>query len=132
MNASSVDIADMLVSDSALGLEIGVDLFVGKEPARPQNCVTIRDTYGMPPQLTMEGQGMGYEYPSVQILVRNQDYRTAETLIHDIMLSLHGRANETWNDTLYTVIYCANGPALLTWDDNELAKFVVNFNLQRR
>ncbi|KKL64285.1 hypothetical protein LCGC14_2166530, partial [marine sediment metagenome] len=45
---------------------------------------------------------------------------------------LHGKAGETWNATLYTVIYCSSGPALLDWDENNRPRFIINFNLQRR
>lgn len=132
MNATSVDIADMLVADSSLGLEFNVNLFIGREPATPKNTVTIFDSYGRAPQLTMAGQGEDYYYPSVQIRVRNISYTDGWDIIQSITSSLHGRAHETWNGTLYTVIYCFNGPALLDWDDNGRVRFIVNFNLQRR
>jgi hypothetical protein len=132
MNATSEDVKDMLLSESSLGLEFADNLFIGKEPVTPKNVVTIFDTYGRPPQLTLEGQGANYYYPSVQIRVRNSNYRTGWNLINSIMSVLHGRANETWNGTLYTVIYCSSGPALLDWDDNGLVRFIINFNLQRR
>lgn len=134
MNAPSVDVKDMLEEDSSLGLVCGRggNLYVGREPTLPQNCVTILDLHGKPPQLTLTGKGEFYDYPIVQIRVRDGDYRTGWALINNIMLSLHGRASETWNGTLYTAIYCSSGPALLTWDDNELVIFISNFNLQRR
>ena len=134
MNASSVDIMRMLedYSDSALGLAFGIDLFIGREPTEPDNCVTIFDTTGGPAQLTLDEDNDDYYYTSVQIRVRNRDYITGWDLIHDIMISLHGRAQETWNETLYTLISCSSGPALLDWDDNNRARFIINFNLQRR
>jgi hypothetical protein len=133
MNAPSVDIRDMLEAESSLGLVFGDNLFIGKDPTTPQNMVTIFDTYGRPPQLTLGGQEEGnYYYPSIQIRVRSVSYQLGWNLIYDIMTSLHGRAQETWNGTLYTVIYCSSGPALLDWDDNGLVRFIVNFNLQRR
>ena len=132
MNASSVDIADIIASDSALALTLGTTLFVGKEPTKPDNIVTVIDTPGFPPQLTLAGQGENYYYPSVQIRVRNRDYRTGWQIIQDIVTLLHGRNQEVWNGTLYSVIYCASGPALLDWDDNMLCRFIANFNLQRR
>lgn len=130
MNATSVDIKDMLEVDSSLGLVFAEDLFVGKEPPNPDNTVTIFDAYGRPPQLTMDVAT--YEYPSIQIRVRNRDYRVGWNLINEIYLSLHGRAHETWNGTLYEVIYCSSGPALLDWDDNGRVRFIINLNLQRR
>jgi hypothetical protein len=133
MNAPSVDIRDMLEAESSLNLTFGENLFIGKDPTTPQNMVTIFDTYGRPPSLTLGGQSEGsYYYPSVQIRVRNVSYLTGWNLIQDIMTSLHGRAHETWGGTLYTVIYCSSGPALLDWDDNGLVRFIINFNLQRR
>jgi hypothetical protein len=133
MNASSEDIKDMLVADDSLPviLVFGVNLFIGKEPAKPENCVTIYDTPGFPPQLTLNRDEF-YEYPSVQIRVRNVKYMDGWNLISSIMVLLHGRAHETWNGTVYSLIQCSGGMALLDWDENNRARFVVNFNIQRR
>lgn len=132
MNASSEDIKDMLVAESSLGLTFGVggNVFLNKELDTPRNCVTIFDTYNMAPDLALKNQG--YERPTIQIRVRGAKQRTAWTLIEGIKNSLHGREHETWNGTLYTVIYCSSGPALLDWDENGNVRFIVNFNLQRR
>ena len=132
MNASSEDIKDMLKAESSLGLTYGTDLFIMREPPKPDNCVTIFDTAGGPAQLTLDEDNDDYYYPSIQIRVRNRASITGWDLIHDIMISLHGRAQETWNGTLYTLIACSSGPALLDWDDNNRARFIINFNLQRR
>jgi hypothetical protein len=130
MNPSSVDIKDMLEAESALGLEFADNLFIGKEPSTPNNCVTIFDTMGYAPQLTLDVTK--YEFPSVQIRVRSTDYLTGWALIQSITDLLHGRAQETWNDTLYSVIYCSSGPAFMRWDENNRAQFVSNFNINRR
>lgn len=132
MNAPSDDIRDILeaAGDSSGFTGIASDIFIGKEPALPKNCVTIFDTHGFPPALGLTNQG--YEYPSVQIRVRNTKYKDGWDLIHNIKNLLHGLSNQTWNGSLYTVIYCSGGPALLDWDDNGNARFIINFNLQRR
>lgn len=133
MNATSVDVAAMLVADTSLGLIIGTNLFVGKEPTTPKNSVVILDSYGYPPSMSLAGKSEGaYYYPSVQIRLRNSDYREAMDLAQNIISSLHGRAQETWNGTLYSVVACKNGPTFMTWDDNGLAHFVINFDIQRR
>ena len=135
MNAPSYDIRDMLVyedSGASSTLLIAVDnLFIGKEPSEPMNCVTIFDTPGFPANLTLTGQ-QGYERPSVQIRVRNQDYVNGWAQIQSIKDLLHGRANETWNGTLYTMVVCSSGPFFFDWDLKGRARFVVNFNIQRR
>lgn len=129
MNAPSEDIKDILVAGS-LGLTFGTNLFIGKEPSSPKNCTTIFDTYGRPPDLALANQG--YERPSINIRVRNTSYMAGWTLANNIKNLLHGKEHETWNGALYTVIYCSSGPALLDWDDNNNARFIINFNAQRR
>jgi hypothetical protein len=135
MNAPSVDIRHILEakddSSGSYDLEFATNLFIGREPSAPKNCVTIYDTSGYPPYLGLGGD-TGYEYPSVQIRVRNASYINGWNMINDIKDALHGRHQETWNGTLYSVIYCTSDPALLDWDDNGNVRFVCNFNIQRR
>jgi len=133
MNASSVDIVEILdASGESSGFDdlvFATNLFIGKEPATPKNCVTIFDTPGFSPELNLKTQG--YEYPSVQIRVRSTKYIDGWNLIERIKNALHGLDHQTVNGTLYTVIYCSSGPALLDWDDNGNPRFICNFNLQR-
>lgn len=130
MNSSADDIKDLLVAESSLGLVFATNLFVGFEPAKPQNCVTVFDTFGFSPSLALGD--LVYEYPSIQIRVCNIDYRDGWDLSHDIKTLLHGLVSQTINGTLYTVIYCTSGPALLDRDENGRFRFIINFNLQRR
>ena len=134
MNAPSYDIMEILEAygeSSGLGLDFAIDLFIGKEPDKPNNCVTIYDTPGFPPYLGIGGE-TGYEYPSVQIRVRNIDQMNGWAQAEAIKNVLHGKNHTTVNGTLYTVIICSSGPTLLDWDDNGRARFIMNFNLQRR
>jgi hypothetical protein len=130
MNAPSVDIKDMLEAQSSLGLTFGTNLFIGREPTSPDNCVTIFDTPGGPPALTLDN--IDYNYPSIQVRVRNNDYLTGWGLIDDIKNFLHGKSHETWNGTRYELIACTVEPAMLDWDENNRARFVTTFNIQRR
>ena len=133
MNAPSVDIVDMLEAygdSSGIDVEYADNLFIGQEPKIPINSITIFDTGGS--GLSFGLTGSGYEYTSIQIRVRNRKYIDGWNIIESIKVALHARAQETWNGTLYSVIYCASGPALLDWDDNGNARFIINFNLQRR
>ena len=139
MNAPSDDVKDMLVADDdsssgvSLNLVFATNLFTGREPAKPNNCVTIYDHAGFAPSLSLGGkEDSGYEYPSIQIRVRNVKEQNAWILIDRIKNSLHARNHEEWNGTLYTVIYCSSGPALLEYDDNNRTILIINFNLQRR
>lgn len=147
MNPVSVDIANMLQNangdwdesdwgylDWATGLgQIGAAIYVGQEPSEPNNCVTIFDTPGRPTELLLNPDlGNNYEYAAVQIRIRNNNYRSGWFMADAIRNSLHGRANETWNEALYTVINCTSSPAFLEWDGNNLVKFIINLEIQRR
>jgi len=130
MNSISEDVKDILEMES-LGLELGVDLFVAREPSSPDNCVTIFDTPGGSTPLTYDKTEQ-YRYESIQIRVRNESYLTAYALAEDIRTVLHGLAQETWNGTVYSLIQCTQGPALLDWDNNNRCRVIINFNVQRR
>jgi hypothetical protein len=138
MNQTSRDLLDIL---DLYGDSSGYDndliffgatrnVFLNKEPANPINCVTIYDTPGFAPYLGLDT--VGYEYPSVQIRVRNDTQKNGWDLVEKIKNSLHGLHGITVNGTLYSSIACANGPALLEWDDNGNCVFFCNFNIQRR
>jgi hypothetical protein len=131
MNAVSEDIKDIILEDSSLGLDFGTNLVIGREPASPGNCVTIFDIPGYSPQLLLDGE-MGFRTESFQIRIRNTNYTTGYALANTIMVLLHGLEHVTYNSTLYMVIYCTSGPAMLGWDDNNRVIFITNFNVLRR
>lgn len=132
MNAASVDIKDILLANS-LGLTFGSDLFIGREPAKPDFVVTIFDTPGRPPLLTFQGNdGSQYYYPSVQIRVRTNYYTTGWNKINDIKTVLHGIHNEIWNGTTYDIIRCISEPFMLDWDENNRVRFVSTYNIYRK
>ena len=133
MNPSSVDIADLLESESSLGLIFNTNLFVGKEPATPINCVTVFDTPGFPPQINLGGKSdSNIFFPSIQIRVRNSSYLNGYDLINKIQWFLQATINETVDSVLYQLIKCTQEPFLLDWDETDKARFVCNFDITRK
>ena len=130
MNSVAEDIKDILEAES-LGMDAD-NLFVGRMPDKPDECVVLYDTTTQPPQLTLAEEGAGLNYDSFQVQVRDTGYQGCWTLIKSIQDALHGRAAETWNGTLYTAIYCSAGPAFMEWDKNSRVHFIMNFNVMRR
>jgi hypothetical protein len=130
MGAPSVDIKDILESDSSLALEFQTDLFIGREPSSPDNTVTITDTSGFGPDLYYNDAK--YYYPSVQIQVRNNSYITGWDLINDIKELLHGRGHETWNGSRYELIRCTTEPLLFNYDEHNRVRFIINISMQRK
>ena len=112
-------------------LVMGSNLFIGKEPQKPPFCVTIFDTPPWRPGINVDGTST-YERPSVQIRVRNANYETGMLLAQDIVHLLHGKNNFTQGSTEYMAVTCVSTPALLDWDENTLARIIINFDIQRR
>jgi hypothetical protein len=131
MNPIAEDIKDMLEAQSSLALTFGTDLFIAIEPTGPDACVTILDTPSFPPDLTLDPEERFYN-SSFQIRVRHTDYLIGMALARNIMESLHGRAHETWNGTLYTVITATGEPAPMSRDENNRFVIITNFNSKRR
>lgn len=131
MSLPSQDIVDMLEAEgSTLGLTFKGNLFVGREPDAPANCVTIYDTPGNKPDSTLDKNSTWR--PAVQIKVRNRSYADAGDLINSIKEVLHLRSGETWNGTRYLLIECSQEPFCLGYDENSLAMWICNFDLQRQ
>jgi hypothetical protein len=128
MNAASKDIKDMLLADSSLGLALGTNLFVGREPATPRACITLFDTGGGTPGMSLDANS--YYYTQVQVRVRNPDYNLGMVQSYEIMDALHGRGQAIVNGTLYTLITCTE-PMLLDYDDQNNVRFIININMQR-
>ena len=130
MNPVSEDVKDMLAAESSLALTFKKDLFIGMEPSKPDNTVTIFDTPSFPPDMMMDPTERYYR-SSCQIRIRNRDYETGMSLARNIFELLHARANEVWNGATYTVIKATGEPSWLDLDANNRSRFIINFNLQR-
>lgn len=131
MNPASVDIANILAAYPIFGLTFATNLFVGKEPDTPDNCVTIFDTPGEPPERLLTKVPTFVWRPSIQIRVRDTSYIAGWFLINQIQSTLHNRGPEIRNDTRYLTMFCEQEAALLDWDENNRVRFVTTFGLQR-
>lgn len=133
-NSVCKDIASILEAESSLDLTFGVNLHLHREPTAPDNTVTIFETPGMPPVGLIDSNEdtKHYERPSIQIRIRNKNADIGFTLAYHIQEILHARAQETWGNYLYSIIYAASNPMLLDWDEVSRVRIVLNFNIQRR
>ena len=133
MNSVVEDIRNMLEQDSSLGLELGDNLHLYREPPKPNDCVTLFEVPGMPPIITLgEKDTKQYEKPSLNIRVRNTDAVNAYALAYQIIEVLNLTSHEIWGDYLYTSIYSTSQPFELDWDENNRIRISLNFNIQRR
>lgn len=132
MNPASKDITTLLQGESSLGLTFATNLFFSRMPDKPDDCVAVFDNPGSPPMLTYQPLLKNYFYSSVTVWVRNTDYSSAWSLLHNIVNFLHGLGNLDVGDTHYSIIKALGDPQLLHWDEGQRAVLIVNFSIQRR
>jgi hypothetical protein len=133
VNPASKDICTLLEAESEFGLAFGANLFAGKEPALPHNCVTIFDISGYAPLMTLEGKGgIQYYQPSVQVRVRDNNYLNGWGLIHAVQDFLHGINGKIEGGSEYMLIRAVDEPMLLDWDENHRARFITTFSVYRK
>ena len=129
MNSPAYDIAAMLDGDSALGLTLATDLFIGEIPGTVSGrCVAVYDSGGEPAQ-----SGYKYERPYVQVRVRGAKggNQSAFSLAESIATFLHDTANYTINAARYVGIWKLDEPGFVGWDDNRRPLYTVNFRIHR-
>lgn len=134
MNSVAEDIANMLEAESSLGLTLGDSLHMYREPAKPNNTVTVFEVPGMSPVglLNSNEDTSHYERPAIQIRVRNNKPEDNFALCYQIQNILQARCHEIWGDYYYSVIYSTSNPSMLDWDASNRVRIVLNFNVQRR
>ena len=130
MSMASEDLKDLLVN-AGLNLTFGTNLFIGRMPATPDNCVVLIDVPGREPGLDYQNE-LVYEYPSVQVIVRNNGYKEGWETINSIREYLHGKHYVEVNSSEYKLIKCTVEPAFLRWDENNRAEFVTTFDMQKQ
>jgi len=130
MNASSVDIKDILAGYSSLGLVFGTNLFVASEPALPNDCVTVYDTSGSMAR-ALDPDNKLY-FSSIQVRVRDHDYREGWDKINDIREYLDAKVGTKQGGTTYIMIRATSDPQFLERDENERYVFFINFEIIRR
>ena len=132
MNPPSEDIKDILIDSSvALGefaATSGWSINISKMPDSPDTCIGIYDQPGLAsePKIT-------YDRPGLQIIVRGAKnaYLAGYSKAKDIMRALHGRNNESWNDTRYLQILAESDIIQMGRDDNDRPLFSINFLIHR-
>jgi hypothetical protein len=124
MNPLSVDIKDLLES-SNLGI-FGTNLFIGKEPTSPSNCVTLYDTGG-----SEQNARLALDEGTIQVRSRNTDYRLGYDILDSIKMNIEGRNSIEINETIYVGFWTISNIAYITQDDIGRSIFTINFRVMR-
>ena len=130
MKNPTEDILTLLVEDQDLDLAGGQNLFIGKEPASPANCVTLFDTGGK--LMRTPARGERYEYSTISVRTRATHYGQGMIRARAISRALDGLSSVIIDDTKYTFIGTLDSPSLIGYDENNRAWIVFNLEVQRR
>lgn len=125
MNSPAYDIANILAGVSGMGT-VGTDIFIGREPTTPNNCITVYDTGGYPSDVAAV-----YQRPTIQVRVRNASYTAGYAVINAIKDTLHGSYTNEEGGAKYTGIWASNDILFLMYDESQRAVFTCNFTIHR-
>ena len=103
---------------------VGTDIFLGLMPDQPDNCITLFEYAGSPPDLHWNG-----EYPGLQVRVRNKSYAAGRAKIEEVVTELHGAHELTLNGTRYLLIKARGSPEVLKRDNSNRVELFVNFEI---
>ncbi len=115
---------DLLVTAGAG--TFGTDLFISREPATPDACITVFRSGGLEPNPKFL-----IDYPSLNIRVRGAKlgYQAAEVTCQLVKDTLLGISSQTINDDRWICVNMSGDPFFLGYDDNERPSFSLNFRL---
>ena len=105
---------------------VGTDIFLGLMPDQPDNCVSLFEYAGSPPDLHWAG-----EYPGLQVRVRNKSYAAARAKIGEIAKELHGLHEQMLSGTRYLLIKARGSPEILKRDASNRVELVLNFEVMK-
>ena len=115
MNAASVDIKDLLVIEG-IGV-FGENLFVGKEPSQPNECITLYDTTA-----GEQNPKLAIDEVSLQVRVRSATYIDGYSKANSVKVALEGRSSIMLGTTNY-IGFWATSISFVHYDENDRAIF---------
>lgn len=141
MSAPSVDVKDLLEAAGVgtMGARKGWGIYIGREPAKPLNVLTIFDTGGRKPEMlldkTIKNQGDSgpfdgtVESVGIQIRVRSSEYETSYSKAQEIFNNLANTGSFISLDGEYKYlnVYPQSNPLPIGEDDKTRHIFSLNF-----
>lgn len=125
--AAAIDFLDELLDyldENGIGT-VNTDIFMGKMPPNPSDCVVIK---GNPTgRNTPASEIPIMEYPRFQILVRASNYGDGAAKLREVRTLLHGKLNFWLPHFRVLIIQCEQDGGPLGQDDQGRSEFSINF-----
>lgn len=106
----------------------GTDIFVGKQPATPDNCITLVGVYGGTPNVTIPD----LMFPRFQVIVRNTDFEVGSTKLRAVRTALHDMIAMSLTNFFVYYIHADQEGFPIGEDDKGRAEFSINFAAEIR
>jgi len=117
------DIANYINTNTSLTL--GTDLFIGTLPANVDNCVGIFQSGGIEPTTYLD-----IIKPTIQVIVRNSNYETAQQLSYEVYDALHRLYAQAMGTTDIYTVFALQEPTDIGEDETGRAVFTGNYVLE--
>lgn len=105
-----------------------VNIFAGKYPDSPDNCIAFLGQIGGKPNIYVKD----FEYPRFQVVVRNTDYVTGEAKIRSVRNILHDKLMLVTENFVALYIQAESDIIPIGEDDKGRSEFSINFSAQIR
>lgn len=102
-------------------------LHVSREPASPDNVITLYDTPGSAPA----NYGIQLRQPSIQVRVRAANYAAGMTKQEEIFSLLNQIQTEEIGGSIYLGVYLTTDFQSIGRDDNDRHLLTANYQVQR-
>lgn len=113
-------------NSGSLSLTFGTNLFGGTLPDEPDDCSTVLEYPGSPPEQIFGVRKL--HRPRLQVVTRNTDYLTGRQVIDNITAALETIVNQTINGVYYERIEQQQDPFALHRDPARRFFFACNFD----
>lgn len=124
------DIADYLATQGCG--TVSSDIFTGRLPDTPDDCLAVIERPGAPPLMTLTGGSLAelkIDRPMIMIRIRSADYSSGRTLAHLAFKALHGLTEVTLGGSLIHLMEALQSPAHLGIDEKQRDEWSQNFAL---
>jgi len=132
MSAPTIDMKNLMLTAPALGTfgenpnKALFSIYIGKEPAIPDNTVTLYDTAGEAPNPKWL-----LDFPRLQVRVRAKAYEAAYNQCEAVKSRLLGLPSQDLGGIRYIGVYIVMDTAFLMVDENQRFIFTTTYRITR-
>lgn len=111
--------------------KLDVSLFLGVRPETPDDCLTVYEYPGGPPEYVQNKIGPNRERVQIQVVGRGRDYPIVRMLVKRAWDTLSAINGATIQGTRYQSVMANNSPGLIGRDSNDRLLIAFNASVEK-